>query len=383
MKPLRIAWLLTAAPDYWHPLLKELADLFPQTTLFTAGPFQFARGYENSFQVEVVGERRVIHFQRSPQGYSPSIMVLSPRIVGHLLRFQPDVIFADGFCLWTILVLLLKPWMQWRVVLVYDGSSPTVDYRSSQSRLFLRRSLMRWVDALITNNVAGKRYLVDALGAQVDRVFVRPYLIGDANALLQSSEGFATTAELKRPTFLCVGQIIPRKGVRELLAACLILNQQGYRNYTLLIVGEGWQREELAAMTRSDRLDSVQWVGKVEYSRLGHYYKDADVLIFPTLEDVWGVVVSEAMAFGKPVLCSKAAGAAELVVEGETGYCFDPGAPDALAELMRRFIVNPQLAAQLGAQAAQLMDAHTSTAIASFFAEVASSALETRSTETV
>jgi glycosyltransferase involved in cell wall biosynthesis len=383
MNHLRIAWLLTAAPDYWHPLLKELAGLFPQTTLFTAGPFQFARGYENSFQVEVVGERRVIHFQRSPQGYSPSIMVLSPRIVGHLRRFQPDVIFADGFCLWTILVLLLKPWMQWRVVLVYDGSSPTVDYRSSWSRLFLRRNLMRWVDAVITNNMAGKRYLVDTLGARIDRVFVRPYLVGDAKALLQPSESFAATVGLKQPTFLCVGKIIPRKGVRELLAACSILNQQGYRNYTLLIVGEGWQRAELEAITRSDRLDAVQWVGKAEYSRLGHYYKNADVLIFPTLEDVWGVVVSEAMAFGKPVLCSKAAGAAELIVEGETGYCFDPGAPNALADLMRGFIINPQLAAKLGTQAAQSLGSHTSTAIAQFFAEVALCALETRSVETV
>lgn len=372
MNDLRIAWILTATPAYWHPVLSELTRLFQQTMLFTAGCFQFTQGFERTFKVEVVGQRRVISLRRSPQGYNPSIMYLPLGIIGRLLRFQPQVVFADGFCLWTILVLLLKAWTKWRVVLICDGSSPTVDYHKAKLRLYLRRIMLRAVDSCITNTTTGKRYLVETLGANPDQVFVKPYLVADQKALLQSPEISELNAlQLKHPVFLFVGQIIPRKGVRELLTACSILAEQGITDYTLLIIGEGWEQQTLEALTQQYQLEScVKWIGKVEYNALGYYYQYADIFVFPTHEDVWGTVVPEAMAFGKPVLCSQAAGSAELVVEGKNGYCFDPNAPAQLAELMSRLITQPQLIPTLGSKASQLISQHSPAAAAAFFAKV-------------
>lgn len=368
----RIAWLLTATPSYWHPVLSEFTRIFPQTTLFTGDWSEFAQGYENSFAVEEVGNRKIIRLTPSLNGYGATLTFLSPNIIRKLLRFKPDVIFTDGFCIWTVFVIVLKVFLKWRVIIIYDGSSPSVDYKNSRIRIFLRRLMSRFSDAFITNNCRGKDYLVNFLGAKEQNVFAQPYLVTDTKALLHNLEN-DDLSELQspRPIFLYVGQIIPRKGIGELLEACSILYNSGYRDYTLLIVGEGWQREELELKSKSQGLEnSVRWIGQVDYSTLGTYFKYADIFVFPTHEDVWGMVVPEAMAVGKPILVSSAAGAAELVEEGKNGYIFDSQVPERLAELMKCFIDNSNLAMSMGNYSQELIKKHNPETAARFLADV-------------
>lgn len=155
-----------------------------------------------------------------------------------------------------------------------------------------------------------------------------------------------------------------------------MLGQQEARCYTLLIVGDGAQREELEVFSQNKGLaDCVKWEGWVSYHHLGNYFRRADVFVLPTLEDTWGMVILEAMTFGKPILCSKWAGASELVVKGENGYVFEPQDPEKLAELMRRFIDDPDLSVSMGHKSQQLIAQHTPEAAAQFLAEVTSFAL--------
>ena len=155
-----------------------------------------------------------------------------------------------------------------------------------------------------------------------------------------------------------------------------MLQKQGYRNYTLLVVGDGAQRQELEAFSQTHELaDCVKWAGRVNYGNLGAYFNSADVFVLPTLEDTWGVVVLEAMALGKPVLCSKWAGAAEMVIEGENGYLFEPQQPEELAKVMRRFIEQPNLSKSMGDKSQQLMAQHTPEVAAQFLAKVTSFAV--------
>ena len=182
---------------------------------------------------------------------------------------------------------------------------------------------------------------------------------------------------MQQPVFIVVGGIIPRKGLDRLLEACAILQRQGCDDYTLLVVGDGPQREELENFTqKNDLTKCVQWAGRVDYNHLGAYFRKADVFVLPTLEDTWGLVLLEAMVLGKPILCSKWAGAAELVIDGENGYCFDPYEPAKLAELMRRFINDPDLAASMGHKSEQLMTQYTPEAAAKFLSEVTSFVLK-------
>jgi glycosyltransferase involved in cell wall biosynthesis len=373
---LKIAWLLTSGFYYWHPMLSHLAKIFPQMRAFTAKWRGYAPGFENSFDVEVVGERKIFQLTKSATGYGTSFTYLPLSIVNSLIRFQPQVIFSNSFGIWTAIALLLKPIGKWKVVIAYEGSSPTVDYRRSPTRLAARRAMVGVADACITNTQAGKSYLIDILQAPPQKVFAHPYEVPSAEALARSTAA-SEIVGLPHPIFLFVGSIIPRKGIHLLLEACALLSQQGNSNYSLVVVGDGVQKPELEKFCQERNLtDCVHWIGRVDYDRLGAYFGQADVFVLPTLEDTWGLVVLEAMAMGKPAICSRQAGAAEIVIDGENGYCFDPHDVKRLADLMSQFIKDPQLATSMGQKSQELMIKYSPEAAAKFLAEVTALAIE-------
>jgi glycosyltransferase involved in cell wall biosynthesis len=116
--------------------------------------------------------------------------------------------------------------------------------------------------------------------------------------------------------------------------------------------------------------DCVQWLGWVDYHQLGVYFRRADVFVFPSLEDIWGMVAPEAMAFGKPVLCSKWAGSSELITHGKSGFICDPHSPTEMANMMRQLIESPELISTMGTAAQETIAQHTPEAVAQFLAEV-------------
>lgn len=371
----RIAWLLTSAFYYWHPMLSELTQRVPQMKAYAANWRGYAPGFEDSFTVDVVGNRKVIPLLKSETSYGSNFTFLPLNIVSRLLQFKPQVIFSNSFGMWTLLALLFKPLGHWKVVIAYEGSSPGVDYLNSPIRLWIRRTMAALADAIITNSQAGKDYLINVLGASKDRVFMQPYEVPTAHALAEGDAKAINTPN-QRPCFLFVGSIKPRKGVHLLLQACARLAQQGQEDYTIWVVGDGEQRSELEVFCQEHNLsERVKWIGQVKYEHLGRYFAKADVFVLPTLEDTWGMVVLEAMVVGKPILCSKWAGASELIQEGKNGYCFDPHNPTELAEKMQRFIADPDLAQKMGQQSVAVMEKYTPGVAADFLVDVATFAI--------
>jgi glycosyltransferase involved in cell wall biosynthesis len=373
---LRVAWLVPSVElgAYWQPVLEEFTKVFPNTIFYTGLVWPgFNPELPGANVIKLVGEMKSLELTKT-DGYSRRLMVVSPGIVGYLLQFKPDVIFAQAYSLWTLLALLLKPWGKWKFIIIYDGSSPNSDFRDSKLRSFFRRAMSRYADAFVANSYGAKDYLIDGVGAKPENVFTKTYLVPDAATLQQSLENDEIAKlQLKHPVFLYVGRITPRKGLKSLLEACSILQTQGYEDYSLVVIGTGEQREELEAFIKERHLEAyVTWVGWVEYGYLGAYFQQADVFVFPTFEDIWGMVALEAMVFGKPVLCSKGAGAAEMIVEGENGYIFDPYDPEDLAIAMRRFLDHPELIDSIGKQSQQLISQKNPSSAAQSFVEVIS-----------
>jgi glycosyltransferase involved in cell wall biosynthesis len=368
---IRVAWLLPIAWFYWQPVLSEFTRLFPSTTVFTGRFPGFAKGLENSINVELVGETNVVGLTKAGTSYGDHFTYLSPAIAERLLKLKPNVIFTSSFGVWTLLAILFKFIGGWRIVIAYEGSSPGVDYRNSAVRLFVRRAMVWLADAYITNSQAGRDYLVDILRARSERVFLQPYEIPDEKTL----PGYGAVAEeissLPRPLFLFVGHLVPRKGIPLLLQACVTLQARGYTHYSLVVVGDGPQQDELKDFCQEQGLsDRVRWMGRVSYDQIGSYFKDTDVFVFPTMEDTWGVVTLEAMLLGKPILCSKGAGTSELVVHGENGYVFPPDDAVELADLMQKFLDHPELIPAMGARSQQIMRQYTPEAAAQSMVQI-------------
>ena len=369
-KNLRVAWLLPAFRYYWQPALIEFSKYFPNTKIFTGLFPGLMKGIENFIDIEVIGQFKPIGHNNN-KSYSSVFTYLSPKIINYLLKFKPDIIFSSSFGIWTVIALILKPWQKWKVIIAYEGSSPGVDYRNSSLRLLIRQTMIKAADAYITNSQRGKEYLIDILNAPHDLVFAHPYEIPPLELLSQES-GYKNInfTQYKKTTFLFVGQIIYRKGIDILLEACLKLNQDNKINYTVLLIGCGPQEDLYKAFCSKHNLhNNVKWIGLVEYEQLNDYYRNADVFILPTWEDTWGVVVLEAMLFGKPVICSNGAGSSELVIDGENGYVFNLNQQDKLAELMSKFIENPHLINEMGINSRQKMKQYSPKSAGIFLKE--------------
>lgn len=101
---------------------------------------------------------------------------------------------------------------------------------------------------------------------------------------------------------LYAGRLIYWKGATYLLEAMKLLDGDG-RPCELDIAGEGDLRPDIEARARSLDRCEVRLHGRVDQARLFELYREADVLILPSLHDSGGTVVIEALSFGLPVIC--------------------------------------------------------------------------------
>jgi glycosyltransferase involved in cell wall biosynthesis len=135
-----------------------------------------------------------------------------------------------------------------------------------------------------------------------------------------------------RPTLLYVGQFIARKGVHLLLRAAATLQKQGCK-FSLLLVGSGRDKQAAERLARELGLKNVHFHPSKTPAEMPGVYRSADVLVFPTLEDPWGLVANEAMISGLPVLCSKYAGCAPELFPSDS--IFDPDNAEEFVHKLR------------------------------------------------
>lgn len=153
------------------------------------------------------------------------------------------------------------------------------------------------------------------------------------------------------PLLLSVGRVIPQKGLPLLIEALATLAADHSR-LGLAIVGQGKAIPELRADARRRGIeDRVVFAGFLEDSLLPAAYSSADVHVLPSLWEVFGIVLVEAMACGLPCVASDAGGIAEVVADGRTGLLFPRGDARALAERVRVLVEDAPLRRRMAADA--------------------------------
>ncbi|MFB3922531.1 MAG: glycosyltransferase family 4 protein [Terriglobia bacterium] len=351
---IKVAWV---APSLergwrWQALLKELSRIYPQTVVFTGRWPGFTQGFENAFEVRDLRKYRFIRVPWSDPDAFHGFAWVSPLILWDLVRFRPDIIVTNGFHLCSLYALIVKWLLGSRVVLIWQGVSAETGGTPGSLRLKVRRAMARFFDLAVCNTREGSDYLTGLVKMPLEKVVHFVGEVADRHCFPTRNETLKPFESLKRPLFLFVGRMIRGKGVEKLLEACAILIRRGLRDFSVALVGEGRDREYFRRLaSRLGIAPWTTWKGFVPYERLGPIYEASDVFVLPSLEDTWGVVVAEAMCFGKPVICSVQAGSSELVEEGRNGFVFNPYAPQELATYMARFIRDPELIAKLGSNA--------------------------------
>jgi glycosyltransferase involved in cell wall biosynthesis len=262
--------------------------------------------------------------------FDPKYLHLTPGCIWHLLRFRPDAVVVNEMGFRT-LVALSYGTLFGRPVWVWWGGTLHTERDVGFLRRTMRRAISRWARNWISYGHSSTEYL-RSLGI-------------DANQILElqnaaDEQRFATEAEPEfrlpsRPVVLHVGQFIARKGIESLLRTASVLQKEG-REFSLLLVGSGRDRLDLEQLAKDLDLRNVHFVAAQPPEKMPAVYRSGDVLIFPTLEDVWGLVANEAILSGIPVLCSKYAGCAQELFEPES--TFDPQNPAEFIAKLRKAV---------------------------------------------
>ncbi len=147
------------------------------------------------------------------------------------------------------------------------------------------------------------------------------------------------------PFLLYVGRLSKEKNVEYLLSIMSILNQDSFSG-KLLIVGRGRLKAKLIKQSLKMGLNkSVILTDYLEEKELIYAYREAEIFILPSLYELQGIAVLEAMAMKNAILVSdsKDSAARELVKEGINGYTFSLKNPQDAARKIKRIIFNENL----------------------------------------
>ena len=190
--------------------------------------------------------------------------------------------------------------------------------------------VMRAVERVIVGSEFARRQASEELGVPAEKLTVVPYGVDRALAPGPKPEALARRLGVAdSPVALFLGSLEPRKNLMFLLDVW----QEVARTRTdakLIVAGGGPLLRELQTRARASKLESsVVFTGHVPAAEKLDYYRLADMLVFPSTMEGFGLVVAEAMSCGLPVLISSRGSLPELIVPAAGGLVADPTDRDA------------------------------------------------------
>ncbi len=142
---------------------------------------------------------------------------------------------------------------------------------------------------------------------------------------------------------LFMGRLVYEKGVQHLISAMpKILDR--YHDSKLIIAGKGGMLDELKAQVKYLGIENkVYFTGYLDSKQVCKMYKVADVAVFPSTYEPFGIVALEAMLAGVPTVVSDVGGLNETVEHKVNGMKSYAGNPNSLADSILELLYNPQL----------------------------------------
>lgn len=258
---------------------------------------------------------------------------------------------------------------------------PMIRRRPSRVKIILHMHC-EWLDQLDTPMMAARAQMCDMIVGCSDHItnLTRRRFPMLADRCRTLANGVDTDAyspaqpanHSPGPNILFVGRVSPEKGLHDLVDAFRTV-RQACPQARLRIVGannvapseflvdlsneplvlqlkrfyQGSYLMHLKSRAGTD-LEAIEFVGHVAHTELVDYYRQADVVVCPSLSESFGMSLIEAMACGKPVVATAVGGMKEIVTEGQTGRLCPPAKPELFAEAMLTLLGNPRLSAAMG-----------------------------------
>ncbi len=281
-----------------------------------------------SDRVEDIKHRNAAWFEEGTHGFH-SVRLTPAFSVGRRylcfdvlpwLKKKYDAIVVCGYSSPT--AILAMAWLRLHRIPFYMEVDGGLIRQDSKLKHFVKKSLVCMADQWLSTGRYTTQYLA-YYGAKEERIIQYPFSSLYERDILKipvsRSEKEALRRELEIPEkhmILTIGQMIHRKGFDVLLQAAKDLPE----DVGIYIVG-GEATDTYLKLREELGLKNVHFPGFQKKDRLAKFYKAADLFVLPTREDIWGLVINEALAYGLPTITTdRCVAGLELIEDGINGY---------------------------------------------------------------
>lgn len=311
------------------PLFAELSKNFDLTVLYCSKSEDNRNWKEKptGFRYKVLPS-----IQIKLKGKDLFTYIINFSIFSELNKIKPDTVVVSGWDILSYQLAFLYCKLKNIKFVVWSGSTK---YERSWRRKVstpLVKTMVRNADSCIVYGKRAKEYL-RMLGVDKDKIFTS----FNTTDLFNHVKRFKTERKNKLAikesigikdglTILYYGQLIERKGIRILLDAFNIIFHSNQR-VNLLIVGNGNMKEKYMRYVKGKKIQNVFFREDPGDKKTAKYFAIADMFVLPSTEEVWGLVVNQALAVGIPcIVSSKCGSSADLIRDGINGYVVTPNA---------------------------------------------------------
>lgn len=216
---------------------------------------------------------------------------------------------------------------------------------SSRIKTVLWKRSAHWATEIITISEHSKREIVKWFGIHEDKITVTPLGVdGKWQEPVSDAELARVKAKYALPErfFFFVGTLQPRKNIRRAIDAHKQLPQRLRREVPLIVAGRhGWKCDSEMAELQSCSDGTMRWIQYVPAGDLLPIFKQATALVWPSLNEGFGLPVLEAFAAGLPVITSNTTSLPE--VAGDAALLVNPESVGEIAEAMQTVSSNESL----------------------------------------
>ena len=210
------------------------------------------------------------------------------------------------------------------------------------------KQCLTWTDLIISISESTKQDIVKYLNFPPERIHVTPLASRYNQKFLENFKLEMLTSSFLRydftkPYILFVSTIEPRKNIKALITAFNLLKQKYKVEHNLVLIGQkGWNYEPIFELiANSPYAQNIYHLDYLADELVAAFYAKADVFVYPSHYEGFGLPILEAMTLGAPVITSNVSSMPE--VAGNAALLIDPNNPEELAESILKVISDRQL----------------------------------------
>lgn len=266
------------------------------------------------------------------KGISTAVdMAFCPQVIKYLKRDKYDFIISSAMATPTGILAIM--YMKFRKIPFYLESEGGFAKSGRGIKENLKKFIMRDAKGYFSTTPIGDDYFI-TYGADPKKIYKYPFTSLYQKDILRQPLTSCEKRQLRdklnikeEKVIVSVGQFIYRKGFDLLIEASKRLNNE----VGIYIVG-GIPTQEYLEQKEKLNAQNVHFVGFKRKDELAEYYMASDLFVLPTREDIWGLVINEAMSYGLPVITTDKCIAGMELVDDSNGRIIPSGEVDKLAD---------------------------------------------------